>query len=153
MKSQKQREEKNLMKKSFKTIFMERDETLLVCKNMRDAFLRLILRKYVGNWLYLRPFSKFKKKNSFQVSLTKIQLTKISLNFKTSCRNLKSEVWEQNCVWLLYYFSFERNYDVLKSESPCILLNKNQNFNKNETEPKIENPTHSFRETNLNNAS
>ena len=28
-------------------------------------------------------------------------------------------------------------------------LNKNINFNKNETEPKMENPTHSFRETNL----
>ena len=41
------------------------------------------------------------------------------------------------------------NYDVLKSKSPCILLNKNVNFNKNETELKMENPTHSFRETNL----
>ena len=39
--------------------------------------------------------------------------------------------------------------DVLKSKSPCILLNKNLNFNKNETESKMENPTHSFRETNL----
>ena len=35
------------------------------------------------------------------------------------------------------------------SESPCILLNKNINFNKNETESKIENPTHSFREMKL----
>ena len=48
------------------------------------------------------------------------------------------EVWEQNCVWLFYYFNFERNYDVLKSKSPCILLNKNINFNKNETESKME---------------
>ena len=31
---------------------------------------------------------------------------------------------------LFFYFSFERNYDVLKSKSPCILLNKNINFNK-----------------------
>ena len=30
-----------------------------------------------------------------------------------------------------------------------ILLNKNLNFNKNETKSKMENPTHSFRETNL----
>ena len=44
---------------------------------------------------------------------------------------------------------FERNYDVLKSKSPCILLNKDVNFNKNETESKMENPTHGFRETNL----
>ena len=38
------------------------------------------------------------------------------------------------------YFYFERNYDVLKSKSPCFLLNKNINFNK------MENPTHSFSE-------
>ena len=32
-----------------------------------------------------------------------------------------------------------------------ILLNKNTNFNKNETESKMENPTHTFRETTLAN--
>ena len=53
-------------------------------------------------------------------------------------------MWEQNWVWLLYCFHFERNYDVLKSKSPCILLNKIINFNKNETESKMENPTHSL---------
>ena len=55
-------------------------------------------------------------------------------------------------MWLFDYFNFERNYDVSKSESPsgpCILLNKNVNFSKSETESKIENTTHSFRETNL----
>ena len=35
------------------------------------------------------------------------------------------------------------------SKSPCILLNKNINFNKNETESNMENSTHSFRETDL----
>ena len=52
-------------------------------------------------------------------------------------------------MWLLYCFYSERNYEVLISKIPCILLNKNVNFNKNETELKMENPTHSFRETNL----
>ena len=33
--------------------------------------------------------------------------------------------------------------------SPFILLNKNINFNKNEAEWKMKNPTYSFRETNL----
>ena len=51
-------------------------------------------------------------------------------------------------MWFLFYFSFERNYDVLKSKSPYFLLNKNIKFNKNETELKMENPTHSFREMN-----
>ena len=52
-------------------------------------------------------------------------------------------------MWLFYYFNFERNYDVLNSKSPCILLIKNINFNKNETEAKMENPTQKCRETNL----
>ena len=65
----------------------------------------------------------------------------ISSNFKTSSCNLKIRSLEQNGVWLFYYFNFERNYDVLKSKSPCILLNKNINFNENETEWKIANPT------------
>ena len=47
-----------------------------------------------------------------------------------------------------YYFYFERNYNVLKSQSPCFLLNVNVKFSKNETESKTENPTHGFREMN-----
>ena len=60
----------------------------------------------------------------------------------------KSEVLEQSCVWLFYYFNFERNYDISKSNGSCILLNENINFNKSKTETKIENSTHNFRETN-----
>ena len=52
-------------------------------------------------------------------------------------------------MWLFYNFNFERNYEVLKSKRPCILLNKNVNFNKNETQSKMESLTHSFRETKL----
>ena len=52
-------------------------------------------------------------------------------------------------MWLFYYFSFERNNDMLISKSAWILLNKNINFNKNETESKMENPTRTFRITNL----
>ena len=47
-----------------------------------------------------------------------------------------------------FSINFERNYDVLKSKSPWMLLNKNINFNKSKTELKMENP-HSLRETNL----
>ena len=49
---------------------------------------------------------------------------------------------------LFCYFNFEGSYDVLKPKSPCILFNKNINFNKTKTESKMENPTDSFRETN-----
>ena len=44
-------------------------------------------------------------------------------------------------MWLFYYFNLERHYGALKSKSPRILLNKNINFDKNGTEPKMENPT------------
>ena len=59
--------------------------------------------------------------------------TLTEVNFKTSCCK-KSEVWEQNFVWFFHYCNFERNYFVLQSKSPCILPNKNINFNKNEME-------------------
>ena len=38
-------------------------------------------------------------------------------------------------MWFFYYFYYERNYDDLELKSPCFLLNKSINFNKNETEP------------------
>ena len=54
---------------------------------------------------------------------------------------------EQNCVWLFFYFDFERNYYLLKLKSPCILLSKNINFNKNKME--LREMRHGFREMNL----
>ena len=50
---------------------------------------------------------------------------------------------------ILYYFDFERNYDVLKSKSAYFLLSKNKNLNKNNTESKMEDPTQSFRKISL----
>ena len=61
----------------------------------------------------------------------------------------KLEVWEQTCMCLFYYFNFEKSCGVLKSKSPSILLKGNIDFNKNETESKMQNPTHSLRETNV----
>ena len=52
-------------------------------------------------------------------------------------------------MWLFYYFYFERNYEVSKSRSPCFLLNKNINYIKNDTESKMENPSHTFRDMSL----
>ena len=36
----------------------------------------------------------------------------------------------QRSAWLFYYFDLEKNYDVLKSKGPCILVNENMNLNK-----------------------
>ena len=61
------------------------------------------------------------------------------MNFKTSCSNIKIRgLGAKLCVALL-----------LNLKSSCILLSKNISFGKNETESKMGNPTHSFRETNL----
>ena len=75
-------------------------------------------------------FSGFKKFVTRSV-FGELQLTQISLNFKTSCYNLKIRGKGTN----------EKSHDILKSKSPCILLNKNINFNKNETESKMKNCT------------
>ena len=68
--------------------------------------------------------------------LGKLQLTEIPLKFKTSCCNLKIKVLAAKLFVLFYYFNFERTYYLLKSKSPCILLNKYINCNKNKTESK-----------------
>ena len=47
-------------------------------------------------------------------------------------------------MWVFIFFSFEQNYDVLKSKSPCFLLNKYMKLNTSETESKMENPMHNL---------
>ena len=64
------------------------------------------------------------------------------IDFWNFLLQLKSQTSGSKTVCLFYYFNFERSYDVLKSQSPCILLNKNMNFNKNESESEVESPTH-----------
>ena len=50
-------------------------------------------------------------------------------------------------MWLFYYFDFERNHNVLnKVKESQLFVEKNINFNKNETETKMEN-FRTFRET------
>ena len=46
---------------------------------------------------------------------------------------------------------FERNCDTLKQKSPCFLLNKNTNLNKNHTKLKIENPSHTSAQISIAN--
>ena len=109
---------------------------------MLNIYLKVTIEK---NWRFQNIwFSKFKKFVRRSV-FGELQLTQISLNFKTSSCNLKIRGLEAK-LCEAFSIILIRNYDVLESKSPCILLNKNINFNKNET---IENPTDSLRETNL----
>ena len=87
-------------------------------------------------------FSKFKKFVSRSL-FGEPQLTQTTLNFRTSCWNLK--IGGLRFVWLFHYFYIERNSGVLKSKSPCFLLNKNIN----EIQSKMVNPILSFREMTL----
>ena len=70
------------------------------------------------------------------------------LTFKTSSCNLIIRRLKANLV-LVFLFDLKRFYDILKSKSPCVLLKKIIKFNKNEIESAVENPSHSFRETNF----
>ena len=82
-------------------------------------------------------FSKFKK-FIFRSVFRELQLTQISLNFKTSRCNLEI-FWSSSktvCDFSVILILKRRSK---KSNSPCILLSKNIIFNKNETESKIAN--------------
>ena len=45
------------------------------------------------------------------------------IEFKNFLLQLKHQGSESKTAWFFYYFNFEKNYDVLKSKSSCILLN------------------------------
>ena len=78
-----------------------------------------------------------------------LQITQISLNFKTSCCNLKFRGLVAKMLYLFFYFNFKKNHGISKSKSPCILPNKNINFNRNEIELNVKNSANSFIEKNL----
>ena len=118
----------------------------LLSKRMSNIYLKVTIEKKLCTQNF--DFLSLKSTSPGQF-LGSSNSRKYHSVFKLLVATSKSGIWEQNCVWLFYYFYFERNYGVLKSKSPCILSNKNVNLNKKETESKMENPTHSFRETNL----
>ena len=115
----------------------------LLSKGMSNIYLKKLLLTKIN--VRSSTCKKFITRSLFG----ELQLTQISWNFKISFRNLEIKNLGANCIRLFYYFNSERNFDVLKSKSPSILLNKNIKFDKNETESKMKNPTYSFRETNL----
>ena len=111
---------------------------------------RLLSTKYLLKCYYWKKltfskllFCKFKKlvTRSNWGAPTHAVITEFS-NFFLQLKNQKSE--SKN----LCGFSIILIFNGILAFS-FFLLNKNINFNKNETESKIENPTHSFRETNL----
>ena len=117
----------------------------LISKAMSNIYLKVTIKKnlHSQNFYFLSL-----KILSLRQSLESSNSRRYHWILKRLVATLKLEVWGEKCVWLFCYFNFKRNYDVLKSKSPCFLLNKNLNIKKNEMESKMENNTHSFREIN-----
>ena len=117
-----------------------------------------LLRKGISN-IYLKIATEKKRSQNFDFLSLKIfvsrsvfwelQLALISLNFKTSCWNLKIRALGAKMFVFFLLFLFWKELWRFKVKESMHLLNKNIYFNKTETESKIENPTHSFRETSL----
>ena len=116
----------------------------LIGKGKSNIYLKVIIEK---NWRSQNLDFLSLKNFSLGQFLESSNSRRWHWIFKLLVTTQKSEVSKQIRMWLFYYFSFERNYDVLKSKSSCILLNKNINLNQNETESKMKNLIHSFRET------
>ena len=69
----------------------------LLSKGMSNIYLKVTIQK------------NQRSQNFDFVGLKNLQLMQTSLNFKTTCCNLKIRGFGANCVWLLYYFKFKRN--------------------------------------------
>ena len=104
---------------SIKEINASRKEiNRLLSKGMPNIYLKVTIETFLK--LRFSGFKKFVARSVFE----ELQLAQISLNFKTSC----CKVWEQNCMWLFYYFHFERNYDVLKVKESMHFVEQKHEF-------------------------
>ena len=121
------------------------------CRCLKNVFYQIdkinSLEKLTFSKLWFFKFEKFDPRSVFG----ELQLTQISLNFQTSCCNLKIRGrGAKLCVGCFYYFNYyERSYVWLFKVKESVLLNENINFNNNETESTMENSTYSFRGTYL----
>ena len=105
---------------------LRKEISRLLSKGMSNIYLKVTVETFSKF-----RFSAFKKYFIISISGSSNSRRYHSLNWilKLLVATYNSDVWEQNCEWLFYYFSFEKSYNVLRSKNPCILLNKNINFN------------------------
>ena len=103
--------------------------TRLVSKGMSNIYLKVTIEK---NWRF-QNFDFLSLKDFPKGQFLRSSRSRKYWILKLLVETQKSEVWEQKCVWFFYYFNFEKNFDISKLKSLCILLNKNINLNKNKT--------------------
>ena len=124
---------------------LRKERNRWLSKSMTNIYLKVTVNRKWRTQNF--DFKSLKSLSSNQI-FWELQLTQISLNFQTSCCNLKIRALGAKLCVAWYYFYFERNCDDLMSRSPCFLLEKTIKINKNETESKIVNPVHTFKEMN-----
>ena len=119
----------------------------LLSKGMSILYLKVTIEK---NWRS-QNFDFLSLKNLSPGQFLEISKNWISklLNFKTSCYNLKiRRLGAKQWVGFLLLL-FWKDVWCFKVKESMHFVEKNINFNKKETESKMENPTHSFRKTRL----
>ena len=114
----------------------------LLSKEMSNIYLKVTIDKKLLLLKKLR-FWKFKKFFSDQV-VGELQL----IEFSNLLLQLKNQGSESKTVCGFFISFTLKGVMTLNSKSPCFLLDKNMKFDKNKTELKMENSTHSFEEVN-----
>ena len=118
---------------------LRKEVNRLLSKGMPNIYLKVAIKK---KWR-TQNF-KFVCRSVFG----ELQLTQIISNYPTSSCNLKIRGLNAKLCVAFPLFLFWKELWRFKVKESMFLLNKNMNFNKNEPESKLKNPTYSFREMN-----
>ena len=102
----------------------------LLSKGMSNIYLKSYCWEKV-TYSKLFDFKKFVKKVPLQVRFWGAPTHADIIEFWNVSLQLKNQSSGDKTARLLSYFYFERNYDVLKSRSPCFLLNKSESKTEN----------------------
>ena len=134
--------------------FNSNEETNRSRKEIKKLFdkrsVKYLLKSYYWEKLTFSGlrFSKFKNFVA-KWAYWELQLMQISLNFQISCCNLKIRGLGAR-LWVTFpLFQFWKELWRFKVKESIHFVEQKYNFNKNETESKMENPTHNWKETNL----
>ena len=85
-------------------------------RNLKYQFKSYHWEKLTFSKLWFSKFKKFASRAVFE----ELQFTRIPLNFKTSCCNLKmGGLAAKKSIWVFYYFDFDRSYRKSRPEVLC----------------------------------
>ena len=93
-------------------------------KGISNIYLKVTIEK---NWSF-QNFGFLSLKNLSPGQFLGISFSREFWNFLLQLKNQRSGTNALLFYFAFAFLNFERNYDVLKSKRPCILLNKSINF-------------------------